>query len=257
MASTPNTPQPTPAYPIPDKPLTLSLDGHGDHRYGVKNRRPNWLNQRPETTLNPETPVHLMNDIDTSYDRATILSNASIPEVVPVMLGLRSLIAERRIARTQEKIEVLAERDKVIRYVGESIMKRVGYYKVKPEPGVNPALRPVTWQDRRAALRLEKITGKRRNHQVEAVHLSDSYPGIENHGSRNPLHAYTPGTRSKRELWNVGKNHKHHHHAQEKIKRLDKRFMKVVGQPSKKIDRLAKKRDKLIVKSKAIEDAKL
>jgi hypothetical protein len=230
-----------------------------------------------ETPLNPEMFPESPNPesmpdrpIDTTFDRDALIASAPISEAVPVLLGLRTFINERRIARAQRQVERLATTQRVVGLVGRSIIKdstitptlaRVyGLDRSLVNKGYmhedNP-LRPTSLQEHRLVKRLSKVTGKRRVNQNMSGHLAASYPDVVgSEQTLSPLFNQTGKKLSIGERRHLGKNARHHRVLQRKMARQDKRFAKTVSLPARKAQKHAERRDKLVIKQAAVERAK-
>lgn len=180
---------------------------------------------------------------DITLDRDEILRDADIHEIVPVFLGLRQIIVERRIDRAQSKIEALEGEHDVLRNVGEAIIKGKGYMDES-----NP-LRPVTTVEKIAANRLERIDHKRRLHQTRASHLANP-----THNARpNRIDAGT-AVLSRSESKSVARNRRVFDRLSPKTRGLDSKFTRVIASPASKIYRHIEKRNKLVERSAAISE---
>lgn len=246
---------------------------------------------KPTQLVDPvDTPVpdRMLPDakpIDATINRAEILDTEEIPELVPVFLGVRKWLAERRITKSQAEINKLADDHAVIRYVGESIIKGKGYLRHEVEDPENPNKkinnidRPTTPSQLKATRKLERIAEKRRREQVEASHLAASYPVIYKNKedavppSPEPQHIIKvlpaeeiveveekeevpPLRQSRKELANVRKNSKTFDHLTHKTHELDDKFKVITHGPARRSEILRDRIVKNMVRTQAIDDAR-
>jgi hypothetical protein len=214
--------------------------------------KPGWITPAAETPLDPALAPNT--DIDTTFDWDAIVMGQPIPEVVPALLGLQAIVAERRIARAQAKIERLEKEEDVRQFVGRSILLGKGY--MKP----NEPLRPTTSRERRAAKKLErKMVGKKSRHQ-SANNISDPYLK-ENPNPNIQIFVRDFEQASKQlsrpESRNNNRNARHYRRLTRQIGRRDEDFADVVTQPHRQAQKLIKRRDKLVAKTSALDTAKL
>lgn len=216
----------------------------------------------PVDTPVPEGMLPDAEPIDTTIDRIELLKEKEIPELVPVFLGVRKWIAERRIKKSQAEINKLAGDYLVIRYVGESIIKGKGYLRHEVEDPENPKEkitnidRPITPSQLKAARKLERIAEKRRRNQVEASHLAASYPVVGGVGWRGENVVPFP-FQSQKEMANVRRNLNTFDHLKHKTHKLDDKFSAIVHGPARRSAILRGRIVKNIGTSQAIEDARV
>jgi hypothetical protein len=219
-------------------------------------------------SAHPETEPDIA--IDTHFDRDALIASTPISEAVPVLLGLRAFIAERRIQRAQSQIERLAATQRVVGFVGRAIIKDstitprlaraydidsalVGKGYMHPD---NP-LRPTTLREQRAARKLDKITTKRRVNQGLHGHLGSSFPDIvDSERTSSLLYDQTDRDRSVEERLHLGKKARHYRILERKISRQDEKFAKVISSPSTRAQRHRERRDKLVVKQATYDNAR-
>jgi hypothetical protein len=227
------------------------------------------------------------NKIDTAFSRPAPVGGVTISEAVPVMLGMQKWFTEKRIDKAESKIRTLAERQEVVRHVGESIIKGKGY--LKPE---NP-LRPVSHKDRSLAKRLEKLAHSRRQEQAHGTNIHKAYPvEVERYARHDPLTGHHQHSSFKRrhhvateaptiaeikisqgqsveagdhvkarltfkQRMNRARNVRHYRHLEHQINQSDMEFAHIVSSPTVEAKKLAEKREDLIQKSHEISAAQV
>lgn len=243
--------------------------------YGNKAIPPTWLTPAP---INPLPPglSQTQPSVDLNFDRAEVLRDAEIPEIMPAVLGLRSILIERKITRIQSKLERTASKPDIINFIGKSILNGAGYSSSE-EP-----LRPTNANERVAAKKLDALTRKRRANQAAASNIESSYPGVKDDPSTlapliKPLSANVArgnlGKASRivkgkmvyehpehklsiNERRNISKNAHTYKKMNKKNQVIDKKFEKIIGNPKKDVDSLISKRNSLVRKSMAIDLAR-
>lgn len=230
--------------------------------YGNKNNPPLYLPSAPETPIRPEL-FPAITEVDTSLNTDKILAASEIPEIVPVMLGLRQAITEARVDFAQRKLEKLAKEHKVARAVGKAIIQGKGYMDESfPD-------RPTTRSERIIANRLERTTLKRRLKQVKASHLHNAVGHSDRPITRLGEDLRDPTTsqpvrRSSAETRSISSNQRTFKSLSSgigwggfgSIKSLDKHFTWIMDTPAEDAKKHIVKRDGLIVKREAIVRAR-
>jgi hypothetical protein len=241
---------------MPRDPNTSSIPPESFMPVTRQSAKPQFLQRlgSDEAFISPET-IPDTDDIDTTFDRDALITSRPIPEVVPILLGLRARLTERRITRAQTKVEKLAEQEPVIRFVGKSLIQGKGYQRP------DESLRPSTFGERRAAKKLDKIMSNKRRRQRFANNISDRYLVVK-HGSqgdipREPDFEQAGTSLSWLEERNNRKNARTSRRLNRQINRRDRRFAaRIVTKPHRKAERLIKRRNKLVIKHAAIEKAR-
>ncbi len=210
--------------------------------YGNKNNRPSYLAPPVEASI-PESMLPGELPFDTTLDREGVISTGDVPEIIPAFLGVRKIVAERRIARAQAKIESPS----VMGHVAESILKGKGYGSLD-----NP-LRPILLRDRIAANRLERITHRRRGKSMRSTNISNTYPHI-NRSTGQPRPPKLNGGEDR----NLHSNERTHKRLGSGAESLDDKFKRVAFKrindaTPEKTQKLMAKRTKAVLKGEAID----
>ena len=195
----------------------------------------------PEVAINPEQPFE----------------PGEIPEVIPLLIGLRRHILAKRIETTEKKIEQSKRDHEVIHFVGKSIIQGEGYLAVNKDN----MLRPTSKYQRSAAQKLEKLTTERRIKQAHVHNIAVSYPNpnvehveVVQHDRFDLFPDHLSGAPQKRsERYTVNQNVRSHMGGKREIHHLDKNFANVIAEPARKINKLRSKRNKLLLRQLALE----
>jgi hypothetical protein len=211
---------------------------------------------QPTPTELPAVLVNIAPVDDAKADRAKILAahGGHVDEAVPALLGLRTRIVERRIEAKQTKLEELAHRQKIAKHVGEAVIRDKSYSQPHdPE-------RPHTVAAKHMARRLEKVHAKRREEHGHAHAMSSRMHG----GTATTI--LTPKGRPSRDKirdrYNIEEAHRFRNlynftKTVHEADHLDHQFASIIGAPSQKADKVRDKRDELVVKAKALENAQV
>lgn len=199
---------------------------------------PHLIKQTPLLEADPDLIPD--NPVDTSYNRHDILATEPLPKVRPILLGVRKAFADRAIKRSNERLETLARKQQVLRYVGEALLTNRLYTEaeVDGQPNLN---RPSTKEEQRAAEKLDKIATKRRRVGAHAHAMS--------HNLAPPVSA------TRAEAKHVRRSTKKHSRAQARLDNLESQFRKTVEQPSRQASRVIARRNRAVAKREAIDQA--
>ncbi|MCA9330982.1 hypothetical protein KC957_02960, partial [Candidatus Saccharibacteria bacterium] len=168
-------------------------------------------------------------------DEATL--NGEIPEIRPVFLGIRRYLTERKLRSLDKAIEESPDQtNSVVRNAAEKIIRGKSYVDSGKGSGPADSLRPTKRKDKSAIRKLEKLTDKRRKHQIEANYMVDAYPEIEDHDVQEPDRHNPEVPRSWLEQRNVDGAGKVLHHTEHKHHRIDRKFANIVA--GKKLPRI-------------------
>jgi hypothetical protein len=128
----------------------------------------------PYQHLVPEVP----SPDRTAQDRERIISDGTIPSVVPAALGLRIWLAERRISRNQSVAEkLLGRKARVAAFVGQQIIQQEGYQgfdkEFRPQ---NAAEKIMAWR-MHAKWRKATVKGMNKNNLAAPYYVTIREPG--------------------------------------------------------------------------------
>jgi hypothetical protein len=230
---------------------------------------PTYRQDTPPTPLEdgPMDPNHLPTSVTDGIAELTprneFIIGKPLHEASAVFGGLRRLIINRQLDRIEERVSTLRDDDKVLRYVGESIIRGTGYlhdanYNSDGSVVAINVTRPQSKAQLSAASTLEALTHKRRIEQAHASNIHKAYPEVaDNHGRIAAFpKANDPAIRRTRgEDYNLGRNVRSYQHANHKIHKLDQKFQKIVYKDAEQAIKLIEKRDELLIKGASIKKA--
>ncbi|HET7060354.1 MAG TPA: hypothetical protein VFH99_03515 [Candidatus Saccharimonadales bacterium] len=211
-----------------------------NHRHGSDFVAPPHLIKRQAPGVGVDPSMLPDADIDISYDPAEILAAEPIPQVRPIFLGLRKVLADRRIERSNDRLQDLARKHNVLRYAGRAILSGNSYAhaEINGEPNRN---RPSTQEEVRAVEKLGKIHTKRRRAGTR-VHGTS-------HNMTPPVHATWSESKE------ANKNRARHLDAQNRVNRHNEEFRAVVRRPSEEATRIIASRARAVAMREAINQA--
>lgn len=210
-----------------------------DYRHGADFLPPAHLIKRgPTRGVDPSMVPEIQ--VDTTYDEDEILANQPVPRVLPVFLGLRTALANRRIERANNRLQDVSKLHRVARHVGHSILAGRSYMDAQTagQPNLN---RPSTRKELHTARKLDKISTRRRRAGSRVYATSRS--------------SIAPVSASRAERKNARRNAREHDSTKANISKYDDRFRSVIRNPAKKADRVTARRDRAVAKREALDYA--
>lgn len=246
---------PPPQFPI-NEPAPDTLE-----RGNRSSTKPAWVKQNGPIPI--EVPAGLIPpEIDPDNLRMAdeIVAGGELPRVRPIFLGLRSRLNARRLEHSHNLIDRQARSNAVLRFAGESI-----YRGVQGQNFSHPTqdLRPDTSRDRRAVRHLDRIMNARDLRQSFASKTAMPYM-YDQVGEREGGHSprlrepnfERPGVRrAPNEIRHDNGNAVHYRRLRGQINRRDSYFHLVVNAPYNAAQRQIARRERLILRSAAIEAA--
>jgi hypothetical protein len=237
--------------PRPPEPGPISFN----YRYGPDFQKPSHIPE-PDPSIRFADPSLFPGGapIDTTFDRAAILRSATIPEIMPVMLGLRRYLNERRISKVEDEVVDLEKRRQVIHHVGKSILQHTSYHKT------SDSLRPGTSAEKAAASRISKIVATKREVVGSAHGLSTPIrAGKDEHGvNLYPDNLLTlPKNASLGTKVSTARRRSSHNNHIHEAHHLDHKFRTEMELPTLRSGALRADHERLIAKSQAIDEARI
>jgi len=245
----PTAPRPPIEAPIEDTP-----SHSGDFTGAIHLIREDY----PISLNNRALPANV--EIDTSFNRAEILAaHEPIPMAMPALLGLRKVLAKRRVESANQRLPELERHRRVAHFVGKALLLNHSYTHHYNKDGSPNIYRPVSRKELKTARRLDEINNMRRRHQ--AYHYSLARPFAEN-GFRdyratehiNDISRLDmPPNPTKAEAKHARKSQKRYGQSSRAIRQFDKDFRSEISKPSEKAEHVIRKRERNVVTVEAIE----
>lgn len=247
----------------PDNQGVLSRQENAFKTVTKKSIRFAILESTPPTPIPPELVPDFTDwaggNIDISRPPvADLVARDGIPEILPVFLAMRHRLAQHRTDSLQAALEAEAKRQPVhhqlvAQYVGKSIIQGKVY------SGPQSAYRPSTLRERVTAGLLERLASGRIRRNLETAKIAELYadPGNPQPKPDFASSIIRPSHPEKRAM---GVQHRRYNKLNGQAQRRDKAFGILAGagwakHKRARIEKLKRKRDKLMLKSEALRQA--
>jgi hypothetical protein len=215
----------------------------------------------PRTQEPPLDLSKLPPDASTLYPQTPAIERSP---TIPLFLGARERIAQKRLNRIESKLGELAHSYAVNRTIGENLLTRNDYTRLslttpdveKPRAGdgEEPSpeakkerveLRPKSKKDLVTARRLGEILTERGD-VVGLLHSMESHPGntIALSGGEYPSVATTSSTTAEDEK-RLKRAHGIHNRSSKKAVHLDHEFVEIINEPLRRSEKLREKQGKI------------